>query len=103
MTGEMLSYVTSSDGTQLAVWRDGSGPPLVAVHGTTADHTRWMRVAPRLTAQFTVYLMDRRGRGRSGDGPSYSLQREAEDVRAVVRTPGRASLWSDIHTVVSVA
>jgi pimeloyl-ACP methyl ester carboxylesterase len=89
VTGEMLSRVTSSDGTQLAVWRDGSGPPLVAVHGTTADHTRWARVVPRLTAQFTVYLMDRRGRGRSGDGPAYSLQREADDVRAVVRHAGK--------------
>jgi pimeloyl-ACP methyl ester carboxylesterase len=88
MTGEMQTYVTSSDGTQIAVWREGSGPPLVAVHGTTADHTRWARVTPRLAAQFTVYLMDRRGRGRSGDAPAYSLQREAEDIRAVVQHAG---------------
>ena len=88
MAAEIPIYVTSSDGTRLAVWRDGSGPALVAVHGTTADHTRWMHVAPRLTSQFTVYLMDRRGRGRSGDAASYSLQREAEDIRAVVRHAG---------------
>lgn len=88
MTDATLSYVTSGDGTQLAVWRDGSGPPLVAVHGTTADHTRWKRIAPRLASNFTIYLMDRRGRGRSGDAASYSLQREADDIRAVVRHAG---------------
>lgn len=88
MAAETLTYVTSTDGTQVAVWQHGSGPALVAVHGTTADHSRWMHVAPRLAFQFTVYLMDRRGRGRSGDAPSYSLEREAEDIRAVVRHAG---------------
>ncbi len=84
----MPSYVRSDDGTRLAVWREGSGPPLVAVHGTTADHTRWTHVVSHLTPRFTVYLMDRRGRGHSGDAASYSLQREAEDIRAVVRQAG---------------
>jgi pimeloyl-ACP methyl ester carboxylesterase len=88
MAAGMPSYVTSSDGTQVAVWREGSGPALVAVHGTTADHTRWGPVAIRLASHFTVYLMDRRGRGRSGDSEPYALQREAEDIRAVVRHAG---------------
>jgi pimeloyl-ACP methyl ester carboxylesterase len=88
MFAETLTYVTSTDGTHVAVWRHGSGPPLVAVHGTTADHSRWIHVAQRLASQFTVYLMDRRGRGRSGDAASYSLEREAEDIRAVVRHAG---------------
>lgn len=93
LDGRMLTYVTSTDATKVAVWRDGSGPALVAVHGTTADHTRWLHVAPRLTTQFTVYLMDRRGRGRSGDAATYSLEREADDIRAVVRLAGeRATL-----------
>jgi pimeloyl-ACP methyl ester carboxylesterase len=89
MPEEMLGHVASADGTRLALWREGSGPPLVAVHGTTADHTRWLRVAPRLASRFTVYLMDRRGRGRSGDAASYSLRHEAEDIRAVVRHAGK--------------
>jgi pimeloyl-ACP methyl ester carboxylesterase len=80
--------VRSMDGTQLAVWRSGSGPPLVAVHGTTADHTRWASVAARLGERFTLHAMDRRGRGRSGDVAPYSIQREAEDVAAVVRSAG---------------
>lgn len=81
-------YVISSDGTRVAVLRVGSGPALVAVHGTTADHTRWLRVAPQLASRFTVFLMDRRGRGRSGDAAAYSIQREAEDIRAVVQHAG---------------
>jgi pimeloyl-ACP methyl ester carboxylesterase len=88
MDDAQVIYVRSMDGTQLAVWRSGSGPPLVAVHGTTADHTRWASVAARLGERFTLHAMDRRGRGRSGDVAPYSIQREAEDVAAVVRSAG---------------
>lgn len=76
--------VTSSDGTQIAVWRSGSGPPLLLVHGTTADHTRWAQVAPGFAAGFTVYALDRRGRGSSGDADEYSIEQEGADVAAVV-------------------
>jgi pimeloyl-ACP methyl ester carboxylesterase len=88
MEDARFSHVTSADGTRLGVWQSGSGPPLVAVHGTTADHSRWARVASLLEANFSLYTMDRRGRGRSGDTPAYSIQREAEDVAAVVRSAG---------------
>lgn len=90
MAGATLSHVASADGTRLAVWQSGSGPPLVAVHGTTADHSRWARVAPLLEARFTLYAMDRRGRGGSGDNTPYSIQREADDIAAVVRAAGEA-------------
>ena len=75
---------TSKDGTRIAYWRSGSGPPLVLVHGTTADHTRWAAVLPALEEHFTVYAMDRRGRGGSGEAADYAVQREFEDVAAVV-------------------
>lgn len=75
--------VTSRDGTPIAAFRTGSGPPLVLVHGATADHTRWPTVLPLLEPRFTCYAMDRRGRGASGDGPAYALEREAEDVAAL--------------------
>jgi pimeloyl-ACP methyl ester carboxylesterase len=78
--------VKSSDGTAIAAWRRGSGPPLVLVHGTTADHTRWARVGPLFEAHFTVYAMDRRGRGGSGDAERYSLEQEGRDVAAVVES-----------------
>jgi pimeloyl-ACP methyl ester carboxylesterase len=81
--------VTSRDGTPIAFWRSGSGPPLLLIHGATADHTTtWRFVRPELERHFTVLAMDRRGRGGSGDGPEYDLQREAEDVAAVVEAMG---------------
>ncbi len=52
-----MELVTSSDGTPIAVWRSGTGPPLVLVHGTTADHTRWIRVLPLFKRHFTVYAL----------------------------------------------
>lgn len=79
----VLDRVESSDGTPIAVWRSGSGPALVLVHGTTADHTRWAQVSPRFALQFTVYAMDRRGRGESGDADSCSIEQEGEDIVAV--------------------
>jgi pimeloyl-ACP methyl ester carboxylesterase len=66
--------------------RSGAGEPLLLVHGTTADHRRWARISPQLEQHFTVYAMDRRGRGGSGDAPDYDLLREAEDVAAVVES-----------------
>ncbi len=83
-----METVNSRDGTEIAFERRGSGPPLVMVHGTTADHTRWSGVSPRFEDDFTVVAMDRRGRGGSGDAPEYDIAREAEDVAAVVDAMG---------------
>jgi len=80
-----METVTSRDGTPIAYWRSGSGPPLLLVHGATAAHDpTWRIVGPLLAERHTVYAMDRRGRGGSGDTAPYHLQREAEDVAAVV-------------------
>jgi len=84
MAAEELVTFLSKDGTKIACWRSGNGPPLVLVHGTTADHTRWTPLLPAFGGQFTVYAMDRRGRGASGDTEPYALEREFEDVAAVV-------------------
>ena len=51
----------------IGYWRSGQGPALVLVHGTTADASRWETVLPLLEPHVTVYAMDRRGRGASGD------------------------------------
>lgn len=79
-----MQAITSNEGVAIAFERSGNGPPLVLVHGTTADHTRWKPLLPRLEARFTVYAVDRRGRGGSGDAPRYAIEREFEDVAAVV-------------------
>ena len=78
-----MEHVTSADGTRIAYDRGGEGPPLVLVHGTTSDHRSWERILPDLRERFTVYAMDRRGRGESGDSGPYDLRREFEDVVAV--------------------
>jgi pimeloyl-ACP methyl ester carboxylesterase len=84
-----MENITSEDGTRIAFWRRGTGPPLLLVHGGTYDHTTaWRFVVPELERRFTVFAMDRRGRGGSGDSPAYELQREAEDVAAVVDAVG---------------
>lgn len=90
--------VTSDDGTSIAVWARGAGPPLVMVHGAFADHTRFALLSDLLVDDFAGFTMDRRGRGRSGDAPDYSIEREFADVAAVVdAVAGRAGtpviLW----------
>ena len=83
-----MDTITSKDGTRIAYSRSGSGQPLVLVHGTTADHTRWARLLPELEPHFTVYAIDRRGRGGSGDAAEYHIEREFEDVAAVIDAIG---------------
>lgn len=89
LSNARMRTVRSADGTRIAFWQSGKGPALLLVHGATADHTTtWRRVLPDFEQRFTVYAMDRRGRGGSGDAADYDLQREAEDVAAVVDAIG---------------
>ena len=85
-----METVSSANGTPIAFERTGSGPSLVIVHGNTARTiTRWELIRPRLEDHFTVHAIDRRGRGDSGDAQKYSLEREFEDVAAVVTSTDR--------------
>jgi pimeloyl-ACP methyl ester carboxylesterase len=79
-------HIGSADGTAIAVFSGGVGPPLILVHGATADHTTFRVVGPRLAAHLTVSAIDRRGRGASGDTLPYAIEREFEDVAAVAET-----------------
>jgi pimeloyl-ACP methyl ester carboxylesterase len=84
-----MQTVVSRDGTPIAFEKTGNGPPLVLVHGSTSDHdTAYRFVIPMLERYFTIHAMDRRGRGDSGDGPSYGLERELDDVLAVIESAG---------------
>ncbi|MEW6225568.1 MAG: alpha/beta hydrolase [Chloroflexota bacterium] len=78
-------FIRSPDGTRIAVFSGGAGdgPPLVLVHGTTGDHRTWRVVWPRLAERHRLHAIDRRGRGDSGDGAAYSIERELDDVAAV--------------------
>lgn len=83
-----MESVTSANGTPIAFERTGSGSPLVLVHGTSGNHSRWDSVRPALAEHCTVYGIDRRGCGESGDAPEYALDREVEDIIAVVESIG---------------
>jgi pimeloyl-ACP methyl ester carboxylesterase len=72
----------------LGIVRAGAGAPVVLVHGTMGAKEDWAEVARRLSTDFSVITFDRRGRGTSGDGAGYDLEREVEDVFAVVDDAG---------------
>jgi pimeloyl-ACP methyl ester carboxylesterase len=83
-----METVTSADGTRIAFWREGSGPPLLMAHGGICDRFAWYFVVPLLARKFTVYIFDRRGRGASGDTPPYAAAREREDIAAILGAIG---------------
>jgi pimeloyl-ACP methyl ester carboxylesterase len=78
----------SSDGARICWITKGRGRPLLLVHGGGADHTRLEPFADLLTDSFTVHLVDRRGRGMSGDGATYDIELEYDDIAAVAETIG---------------
>jgi pimeloyl-ACP methyl ester carboxylesterase len=80
--------VRSADGTQIGFLKIGSGPAIVFVHGSLSTGEQWLPVASGLADSFTCYLMDRRGRGRSGDSEDYSLAKECADIKAVLDFAG---------------
>jgi pimeloyl-ACP methyl ester carboxylesterase len=85
VTEPELERVRSADGTAIAIWRSGEGPPLVALHGVTIDHTAWDGVRPMLERARTLLAVDRRGHGASGEGGAdHSLAHEVADLLAVV-------------------
>jgi pimeloyl-ACP methyl ester carboxylesterase len=82
--------VTSGDGTTIAFERSGSGPALVLVDpaGGYREVGPMRSLAALLARQFTVYAYDRRGRGQSTDHPPYSVDREIDDLQAVIGAAG---------------
>jgi pimeloyl-ACP methyl ester carboxylesterase len=84
----VLRHVESPDGVRIACEVSGDGPPLVLVHGAGSARWSFDQVRPHLEPRFTVIAIDRRGRGDSTDGDGYALDREYEDVAAVVRDAG---------------
>lgn len=81
----------SRDGTPIGYVRTGSGPPLVVVHGAWAGGDSWLPFAELLSEHFTCFVMDRRGRGHSGDGPEYELECELADIEAVLGVAGKGA------------
>lgn len=80
--------VTSKDRTSIAFDRLGDGPPVILVGGGSVDRSANAPLAAVLAPHFTVFNYDRRGRGDSGDTTPYSVEREVEDIRALIVEAG---------------
>ena len=83
-----MQKVVSRDGTTIAYERAGDGPPIVLLNGAFRDHTIFDPLVPELTPHCTTYVYDRRGRGESGDSLAYAVEREIEDLEAVIDEAG---------------
>jgi pimeloyl-ACP methyl ester carboxylesterase len=83
-----MSKVTSRDGTTIDIDRTGQGPPVVLVTGGSVDRQANAGIAGELSKRFTVLNYDRRGRGESTDTPPYAIDREIEDIEAVIAEAG---------------
>lgn len=82
------SSTVSTDGTRICWITKGQGQPLLLVHGGGADHTRLAPFADLLADRFAVHLVDRRGRGMSGDNSTYDIELEYDDIAAVAEAIG---------------
>lgn len=97
--------VTSRDGTTIAYEKTGSGPSVLLVDGAMCYRASGPArpLAQRLATRFTVYTYDRRGRGESGDTAPYAVEREIEDIAALIDAAGGSVLLYGISSGAALA
>ncbi len=83
-----MRTVISKDGTPIAFDQSGQGPALILVAGALTTRTDWSSLAAHLAPHFSVFAYDRRGRGESGDTLPYAVEREVEDLDALITEAG---------------
>jgi pimeloyl-ACP methyl ester carboxylesterase len=83
-----MGTVTSKDGTRITFDQSGEGPAIILVVGAFNDRATGAPLTQSLQRQFTVFNYDRRGRGESGDNAPYALEREIEDLAALITQAG---------------
>ena len=89
-----MEKVTSADGTTIAYERLGRGPQVILVGGALCDRNALMPLAIELSRDFDVVTYDRRGRGDSGDSTAYAVEREVDDIAALLTAVGsRAAIY----------
>lgn len=90
VTSEPMTSVTSRDGTTIAFEKSGTGPALIIVNGALSHRKLYGDTAllRMLGQHFTTYTYDRRGRGESADVQPYAVEREIEDVEALINSAG---------------
>ena len=86
-----MRTVRSADGTKIAFDQAGQGPPVILVVGAFNDRSTGAPLAKALGPGLTVLNYDRRGRGASGDTQPYTVEREVEDLDALIREVGGAA------------
>ena len=96
-----MRKVISKDGTLIAFDQSGEGPPIILVIGAFNDHSTGAPLAAQLSEHFTVFNYDRRGRGESGDTAPYAIEREFEDLAALITEVGDRHLCSGIPLALS--
>jgi pimeloyl-ACP methyl ester carboxylesterase len=100
-----MNTVHSTDGTAIAYETVGQGPPLILVDGALCYRASGPSrpLAAELADRFTVYVYDRRGRGESGDTEPYALEREVEDIQALVKAAGGSAYVYGISSGAALA
>ena len=101
-----MKTVISKDGTSIAFDQSGTGPALILVHGAfthRAIDPQAAQLADLLSPHFTVFHYDRRGRGESGDTQPYAVQREVEDIEALIDEAGGSAFVYGISSGAALA
>ena len=100
-----MSQVRSRDGTTIAYDRLGAGPPVILVDGAFCSRSfgPMPKLAPLLARDFTVFMYDRRGRGASGDTAPYAVEREIEDIEALISEAGGSAFVYAISSGAALA
>ncbi|WP_248964569.1 alpha/beta fold hydrolase [Sphaerisporangium perillae] len=87
-----MTFVTSQDGTRIAYDSIGSGPAVIVIGGGPVDRTAESPLAALLAEHFTIYSYDRRGRGETVDTAAYSVDREFDDLQALITEAGGSAM-----------
>jgi pimeloyl-ACP methyl ester carboxylesterase len=103
-----MKTVTSKDGTKIAYDQAGKGPAVILVGGAFEQRamesdTSKLAVYPLMLENFTVYHYDRRGRGDSGDTQPFAVEREIEDIEALINEAGGSAYLSGISSGAGLA
>ena len=83
-----MRTVISKDGTPIAFDQSGQGPAIILVGGASSTRLAAASLTAALAPHFTVFAYDRRGRGASGDTAPYAVEREVEDIDALINEAG---------------
>lgn len=99
----MTNVVTSHDGTRIAFEKAGTGPTVIVIGGALSDRKGGKPLVSQLAPHFTVYTFDRRGRGESTDAKTYAVEREIEDLAALIEHAGGSAALYGVSSGAALA